>query len=221
MSGTGEDGVKRERGMYRRMEFTNPGCLEPPQKLPHQVASTAAPQEVSFRQETLVDMTVAERDDDVEHWRPDVKVFDPVESDEGSDCVVDVLQRDLESDAGPPAHFGHQPLLPKKMSMRFGSQGPSTRECAGEPSSSKVCVWGFGFIRVFWFFGGFWVSLVFSWCWRGFVWCGAAYGFFEVVWLDLGNGSDGFFGSQLVLCVFFQDFLEEEGVHQNGDFKGG
>ena len=62
-----------------------------------------APQEVSHRQETWVDVTVADSDDDVEHWGFDVRVFDPVESDEEFDSLEDAFQRHLE--AGPRSKF--------------------------------------------------------------------------------------------------------------------
>ena len=47
-----------------------------------------------------VEMTVEDSDDEDEEWDPDIRVFDPAESDD--DSVLDALQRDLEGDAGPP-----------------------------------------------------------------------------------------------------------------------
>ena len=44
------------------------------------------PQEVSSRQGTWVEMTVEDSDDD-EEWVLDIRVFDPVESDDDSDSV--------------------------------------------------------------------------------------------------------------------------------------
>ena len=55
---------------------------------------SVVPQEVSRRQGTWVEMTVEDGDDEDEEWDPDIRVFDPVESDD--DSVLDALQRDLE-----------------------------------------------------------------------------------------------------------------------------
>ena len=45
------------------------------------------PEEVSRSQGTWVDMTVEDSDDD-EKWDPDIRVLDPVESDDDSDSVL-------------------------------------------------------------------------------------------------------------------------------------
>ena len=55
------------------------------------------------RQGTRIEMTVEDSDDKDEEWDPDIRVFDPVESDD--DSVLDAFQRDLEGDVGPRSKF--------------------------------------------------------------------------------------------------------------------
>ena len=48
-------------------------------------------------------MTLEDSDDEDDEWDPDIRVFDPVKSDD--DSVLDALQRDLEGDVGPGSKF--------------------------------------------------------------------------------------------------------------------
>ena len=79
---------------------------------------SAVPQEVARRQGTWVEMTVEDSDDEDEEWDPDIRVFDPVESDD--DSVLDALQRDLEGVVGPRSQFEND-VSPSFHSAQRGS----------------------------------------------------------------------------------------------------
>ena len=78
---------------------------------------------------TWVDMTVADSDDDDDDQDsgPESFVFDPVESDEEFDDVVNALERDLECDAGP------RQIVNGEESFHSAQRGS---ELVGHPASS-------------------------------------------------------------------------------------
>ena len=98
------------------------------------------PQEVSRRQGTWVEMTVEDSDNDEEERDPDIRVFDPVESDDGADCVLDALQRDLEVDVASACsavadapHFGRVAVVARgDIRPATVSPTPRTTQLEGE-----------------------------------------------------------------------------------------